>query len=347
MIESAATIHRFGYCRRSAPAWASVPRREIIVGDALASLRTLPAHCIDTVLTSPAYYLLRDYQVAGQLGTEATVSEWVDNLVAVCDELARVLRPTGSMWLNLGDSYSRHLRYGAPPKSLLLGPERLLLALSQRGWIIRNKVVWAKPNPMPVSVADRLNTTWEPIFLLVRSPHYYFHLDAIREPHRSRRSPVKKSDAALKYGAVKRPPWSGPLAGSNSGLLKARAEGRSAHPLGKNPGDVWTVATAKFGGRHYATFPAGLIERPLKATCPEKVCNACGRPWSHVNGSLRPDCRCKSGARSGLVLDPFMGAGTTGLVAERLGRDWLGIELNPEFAQLALQRIEAARSRAA
>ncbi len=347
MIERALTIRRFGYCRRNAPAWASVPRREIIVGDALATLRTLPAHCVDTVLTSPAYYLLRDYQVEGQLGTEATVSGWVDNLVAVCDQLARVLRPTGSMWLNLGDSYSRHLRYGAPPKSLLLGPERLLLALSQRGWIIRNKVVWAKPNPMPVSVADRLNTTWEPIFLLVRSTHYYFHLDAIREPHRSRRTPITKSDAALKYGAVKRPPWSGPLAGSNSGLLKARAEGRSGHRLGRNPGDVWTVATASFGGRHYATFPAGLIERPLKATCPEKVCNACGRPWSQVNGSLRPDCRCKAGARPGLVLDPFIGAGTTAVVAEQLGRDWLGIELNPEFAQLALQRIEAARRQGA
>lgn len=347
MIETSVIIRRLGYCRRSAPAWASVPRREILVGDALTTLRALPRNCVDTVLTSPAYYLLRDYQIEGQLGMEASVSEWVDNLVAVCDELARVLRPTGSMWLNLGDSYSRHLRYGAPPKSLLLGPERLLLALSQRGWIVRNKVVWVKPNPMPASVVDRLNTTWEPMFLLVRSTSYHFRLDAIREPHRSRRSPTEKPDDKLKYGAAKRPPWSGPLAGSNSGLLKARAEGRSGHRLGKNPGDVWTVATASFGGKHYATFPVGLIERPLKATCPEKVCAACGQPWSHRDGSLRPDCRCKAGSCPGLVLDPFIGAGTTALVAERLGRDWLGIELNPEYARLARQRIETARKQAA
>jgi DNA modification methylase len=345
MTETNLSVRRLGYCRRSAPAWASVPRREIIVGDALATLRTLPANSVDTVVTSPAYYLLRDYQVEGQLGMEASVYEWVEHLVAVCDDLARVLRPTGSMWLNLGDSFSRHRRFGTPPKSLLLGPERLLLALSQRGWIVRNKVVWAKPNPMPASVTDRLNTTWEPVFLLVRSPHYYFHLDAIREPHRSWRPPTKRPNTGLKYAAAKRPPWSGPLAGSSSGLVKIRAEGRVGHPLGRNPGDVWTVATAKFGGKHYATFPAGLIDRPIRATCPEKVCNACGRAWSHVDGSLHPDCRCKAGSRPGLVLDPFIGAGTTALVAERLGRDWLGIEINPDYARLAMERIKDERSK--
>lgn len=340
MIKTNLTTTGRTYCRRSAPAWASMPRNQVIVGDALTTLRSLPSRSADTILTSPAYYLLRDYQVEGQLGMEPSVSEWVDHLVAVCDELGRVLRPTGSMWLNLGDSYSRHLRYGAPPKSLLLGPERLLVALSQRGWIIRNKVVWAKPNPMPASVADRLNTTWEPMFLLVRSPRYYFHLDAIREPHRSERPPVK-------YDGNKRPVWAGLLAGSNSGLLRARAEGRSGHPLGKNPGDVWTVATASFAGQHYATFPAGLIERPIKATCPERVCSACGQPWTVANDSLRPTCRCKAGARPGLVLDPFMGAGTTGVVTEALGRDWLGIEINPDYAQLATERIRAARARRA
>lgn len=347
MIETSTRSRYRVYCRRSAPAWASIPRREIIVGDALVVLPTLPGQSVDTIVTSPAYYLLRDYQVEGQLGMEPSVTQWVDHLVMVCDELARVLKPGGSMWLNLGDSYSRHLRYGAAPKSLLLGPERLLLALSQRGWIVRNKVVWAKPNPMPASVTDRLNTTWEPVFLLVRSPRYYFHLDAIREEIRSNRPPIKKSGDSLKYSAAKRPPWSGPLAGSNSGLLKARAEGRSGHRLGKNPGDVWTVATASFGGSHYATFPAGLIERPLKATCPERVCTACGRPWTRVDGALRPNCQCKAGTRPGLVLDPFMGAGTTALVAERLGLDWLGIEINPDYAAIARERVMASRPREA
>jgi site-specific DNA-methyltransferase (adenine-specific) len=345
MNHTSTLIPRHAYCRRSAPAWASIPRREIIIGDALSTLRTLPASSVDVVLTSPAYFRLRDYQVEGQLGMEPTVSEWVDNLVAICDEIARLLRPTGSLWLNLGDSYSRHERFGTPPKSLLLGPERLLVALSARGWIVRNKVVWAKPNPMPSSVRDRLNTTWEPMFLLVRSQRAFFELDSIREPHRSTRSPVSTPPTDVKYGGGKRPEWAGPLAGSNDGLLKARAEGRSGHALGKNPGDVWTIATASFGGQHFATFPAGLIERPLKATCPERVCQACGGPWSRTNQRLHPTCRCKAPWRPGLVLDPFMGSGTTAVVAERLGRDWLGIDIKPDYAELATRRIEAERIR--
>jgi len=344
MNELTATLAR-AYCRRSAPAWAAIPRREIITGDALTELRKLPSSCVDVVLTSPAYFRLRDYQIDGQLGMEPTVSEWVDHLLAVCDELARVLRPTGSLWLNLGDSYSRHDRFGAPPKSLLLGPERLLPALSARGWIVRNKIVWHKPNPMPASVVDRLNTTWEPMFLLVRSPRPFFNLDAIREPHRSTRSAVTKPPVGIKYVGGKRPPWAGPLAGSNDGLLKARAEGRSGHPLGKNPGDVWTVATAKFAGQHFATFPAGLIDRPLKATCPERVCASCGSPWLRNGQRLHPSCRCKRAWRPGMVLDPFMGSGTTAIVAERLGRDWLGIELKPEYVEMALHRITAERAR--
>jgi site-specific DNA-methyltransferase (adenine-specific) len=335
-----------GYCRRRPPAWATIPRREIITGDALTVLRQLPSSSVDVVLTSPAYFRLRDYQIEGQLGMEPSVSEWVDHLVSVCDELARLLRPTGSLWLNLGDSYSRHHRFGAPPKSLLLAPERLLTALSARGWIVRNKVVWFKPNPMPASVTDRLNTTWEPMFLLVRSQRPFFDLDSIREPHRSTRSPVSKSPVATKYGGGKRPPWAGPLAGSNDGLLKARAEGRSGHVLGKNPGDVWTLATAKFAGQHFATFPAGLVERPLKATCPERVCGSCGAPWRRTGQRLKPSCRCKGAWRPGLVLDPFMGSGTTAVVAERLGRDWLGVELKPEYVDMAMQRIRAERARA-
>jgi len=336
-----------GYCRRSAPAWAALPQRDIILGDALTVLRQLPTASVDVVLTSPAYFRLRNYQTDGQLGMEATISEWVDHLVAVCDELARVLKNSGSLWLNLGDSYSRHARFGALPKSLLLGPERLLIALADRGWIVRNKVVWRKPNPMPSSVRDRLNTTWEPMFLLVRSSRPFFDLDVIREPLLTNRPPIKTSPVGLKFAGGKHPTWAGPLAGSNDGLLKARAEGRSGHPLGKNPGDAWTVATANFAGQHFATFPAALIERPLKATCPERVCVSCGSPWLRTDQRLRPDCRCKAAWRPGVVLDPFMGAGTTAIVAERLGRDWLGIELNPDYRDLALDRITTERAKRA
>ena len=344
MNQLTSTTLAHGYCRRSSLVYTTIPRRRIILGDALTVLRQLPSSSVDVVLSSPAYFRLRNYQVDGQLGMEPTVSEWVEHLVGVCDELARLLRATGSLWLNLGDSYSSHPRFGAPRKSLLLGPERLLTALAERGWIVRNKVVWAKPNPMPASVRDRLNTTWESMFLLVRSSHPYFDLDAIREPHRSTRSPIIKPPSATKYGSAKRPPWAGPLAGTNDGLLKARAEGRSGHPLGKNPGDVWTVATAKFSGQHFATFPAALIERPIKATCPARVCVSCGAPWTVTGHQLDPSCRCKGSWRPGLVLDPFLGSGTTAVVAERLGRDWLGIELKPEYVEMAMERIHAGRA---
>ncbi|MGP8150986.1 MAG: DNA-methyltransferase [Acidimicrobiales bacterium] len=339
------SIFAHGYCRRSSPVWATIPRRQIIPGDALTVLRQLPSSSVDVVLTSPAYFRLRDYQVEGQLGMESSVSEWVDRLVEVCDELARVMRRTGSLVLNLGDSYSSDPRLGAPRKSLLLGPERLLTTLSARGWIVRNKVVWAKPNPMPASVRDRFNTTWEPIFLLVRSPRAYFDLDSIREPHRSTRSPIITPPRAMKYGGGKRPPWAGPLAGSNDGLLKARAEGRSGHRLGKNPGDVLTVATAKFAGHHWATFPPALIEPLLRATVPERVCASCGAPWQRTDGQLQPSCQCKGSWQPGLVLDPFIGSGTTAVVAERLGHDWLGIELKPEYVDMAMGRIHTERAK--
>jgi len=255
-----------------------------------------------------------------------------------------VLKTSGSLWLNLGDSFSRHQRYGAPSKGLLCAPERLLLALAADGWLVRNKVIWAKPNPMPSSVTDRLSLTYEVLYFLTRSPRYYFDLDSIRVPHRSTRAPFTKPLSEVKYNG-KRPMWAGPLAGSNDGLLKARAEGRSGHVAGKNPGDVWTVATAKFGGAHFAAFPVGLIDRPIRATCPGRVCVSCGTPWRRSDGRFQPGCRCERTWRPGLVLDPFMGSGTTAVVAERLGRDWLGIELKPEYVEMATQRIEAERAR--
>jgi len=318
----------------------SLHRNQILLGDAREVLGRLPAASIDTAITSPPYHLLRSYSGGEQeIGTEATIAGYVENIVTVCDQLARVLTPTGSLWLNLGDSYSRHPRYGAEAKSLLLGPERVLLRLAETGWIVRNKVVWAKPNPMPASVGDRLNTTWEPLYLLVRSRKYFFDLDAIREPHRTRRPSTGRQTQELAKYATSRPQWAGPLAGSNVGLLRARAEGRAGHALGKNPGDVWTVATAGYRGAHFATFPEKLITRPLLATCPDQVCILCGRPWQRG----APVCDCGVGWRPGIVLDPFTGAGTVAVVAERHGRDWLGIELNPEYRQLALARIETTR----
>jgi DNA modification methylase len=329
----------------------------VLVGDVRDKLRTLPAASIDTVITSPPYVQLRNYEVEGQIGLEPTVDEWVAAMREVGRELARVMKPTGSWWLNLGDSFSRDVKMGAPPKGLLLAPERLALVLADDGWVLRNKVVWAKPNPMPNSVKDRLACTWEVVYFLVRSPRYAFDLDAIRIPHRSARTHGDDSVPSSKAqypSKAERPHWAGPLAGSNSGLAKLKARGLPGHPLGKNPGDVWTIATSGFRGEHFATFPAQLVERPLLATCPEKVCRVCGLPWMRspasvlgrlaVRGDIAPTCSCRGPSTPGVVLDCFFGAGTVGLVAEQHGRDWLGIELNPAFAALAEKRIAAARA---
>jgi len=208
-------------------------------------------------------------------------------------------------------------------------------------------VVWAKPNPMPASVRDRLTCSWEPIYFLVRSPDYAFDLDVAREPHVSTHPPSRRSHAA-KYESV-HPGWAGPLAGSNDGLTKTRVEGRAGHPLGKNPTDVWRLSTATFRGAHFAVYPERLIERPLRLSCPERVCTQCGQPWRRTPrrdrlGELVRSCDCNAGWRPGLVLDPFLGSGTTAVVAERLGRRWLGVELNPNYAALARQRITKART---
>ncbi len=334
--------------------YSSITLNTVIVGDVRKRLAEIPEASVDSVVTSPPYFQLRDYGTKNQMGLEPEVSAWVNELRLVMGGLSRVLKPTGSVWLNLGDSFSRHPHFGAPPKSLLLGPERLALALIEDGWTIRNKVIWAKTRSMPSSVRDRLSCTWEVIYFLTRSRHYYFDLDAIRIPHiTSLKHPAK----ALKpYPPLSASPpnWAGPLAGNNVGLAKLKAQGLSGHPLGKNPGDVWTMASANFRGEHFATFPPRLVEQPLLATCPEKVCNDCGSPWlrsqaktvGHITvpGDLRPSCKCRKGWRPGVVLDPFFGAGTVGLVAETHRRDWLGIELNPRFAKLAIDRITNARN---
>ena len=339
------------------PTNQELPTGRVLVGDALAKLRELPTASVDTVVTSPPYFRLRDYGVPGQIGLEESVDQWVTAVRDVLHEVARVLKPAGSVWLNLGDTFSRSPKHGAPPKSLVLAPERLLLALEADGWSIRNKVVWAKPNGMPASVRDRLSCTWEPVFLLTRSLDYFFDLDAIRIPARSSLKKPSQVGRDTKYATPdgKRPAWSGPAAGVNSGLNAMKARGVTSHPLGKNPGDVWTISTAAYRGAHFATFPEALVERPLKATCPERVCAACGTAWRRaeaahelgslaVLGHLRKSCGCENRSWTpGLVLDPFFGAGTVGVVAERLHRRWLGVELNNKFAQQAEDRITAGK----
>jgi site-specific DNA-methyltransferase (adenine-specific) len=341
------------------------PRNTILIGDALDHLRHLAPASIEAVVTSPPFFRQRNYGADGQIGLEDTVEQWVERLQAVMAEVHRILVPTGSAWIDLGDSYSRSPRMGAAAKSLLLAPERFALAMVADGWILRNKVIWAKRNPMPDSVKDRLSNTYDVVFHLVKQPKYFYDLDSIRVPHTSKQGRAKSVVEA------KSPDWAGPHAGNNSGLKRFRPPGVPL--VGKNPGDVWSLPTAHFQGAHFATFPERLVEPPILATCPLRVCVSCSAPWNpepgktfvlghrgpaggvdqdrHVRrypsswqvlrqpGPLKPGCECQLGTRPGIVLDPFFGTGTVGAVAERLGRDWLGIEISDAYADLAWQRL--------
>jgi len=329
----------------------TIPRNQILTGDALAQLRELPDTSVDSIVTSPPYFRLRDYGHPGQLGLEPHIDDWVSGLRAVLKECARVLVPSGTVWLNLGDSYSTHPREGAPRKSLLIGPERLALAIVQDGWIIRNKIIWAKTNTIPSSVTDRLATKHEVIYLLTRSPRYYFDLHSLREPHRSR--PPKARTVAKPAGRSdqRRPAWLGPNGDSDRGLVALHAAGLRGHPLGKNPGDVWRLGVSQFRGAHFATFPEELARRMVLAGSPRMRCTRCRAPWVSklirkgqcaTRRPPRPTCPCEARPEPGLVLDPFIGSGTTALAAAKLGRDWVGIELNPDYVVLAEQRLAQA-----
>ncbi len=326
----------------------ALPRNTILTGDARDVLAGLLPESVDCVVTSPPYANgLRDYGKADQLGREPSVTGYVENLAAVLRGVRRVLKNSGALWLNLGDSYSKHINQGAPRGSLLLVPQRVVLALSADGWIIRNVVTWSKPSPLPQSAKDRLSPTYEVVIFATKERRYFFDLDAIRIPHRSAgRARPQERERTRRYQ------------GNNTGLGKLKAAGRVGNARGKNPGDVWTIPTAvdRFG--HQATFPEALIEQPILATCPERICVQCDQAWTRPTrivskrtnegmlhtrevGELQR-CSCQAPTRPGVVLDPFMGTGTTAVVAKRLRRDWLGIELNPSYARMATDRLRAA-----
>lgn len=211
-------------------------------GDALAVLRTLPDASVDCCVTSPPYFGLRDYGVEGQLGMEASPTEYVENMRAVFGEVRRVLAADGTLWVNLGDSYQS--------KDLLGIPWRVAFALQDAGWILRNSIIWVKPNAMPESVTDRLSTRHENVFMFSKSRRYWFDLDPIREPHVS--DPSREGANALRGQKALR------AVGPNSG---AYSEG------GRNPGDVWSIPTRPFTGAHLASFPAQVPERCILAGC--------------------------------------------------------------------------------
>lgn len=296
------------------------------IGEALAVLRTFPDCSVNTCITSPPYWGLRDYGHSDQLGLEETPEEYTVRLVEIFREVRRVLMDDGTLWLNLGDSYGAiggdtytdfNMRYsgtggngskqnkmlsgakdlqvnsGLRPKNLIGIPWRVAFALQADGWYLRQDIIWHKPNPMPESVRDRCTKSHEYIFLLSKSARYYYDQEAIKEE-------------AISPGVR----VSTPYGNADTGQQSTTPYGEIKNSL-KNKRSVWTVATQPYYGAHFAVYPPKLIEPCILAGCPQ----------------------------DGVVLDPFMGSGTTAMVARRNGRNFVGIELNPDNVKLANERL--------
>jgi DNA modification methylase len=297
-------------------------------GDCREVLRTLPDESVHCCVTSPPYFGLRDYGVAGQIGLEDTPAAFVEEMVAVFREIRLVLREDGTLWLNLGDSYANDTKWGGQTsgkhvnalrgntgigrrrqntglksKDLMGIPWRVAFALQADGWYLRSDIIWHKPNPMPESIKDRPTRSHEYIFLLTRSERYAYDNDAIREPYSE--GSLSRYDSPMMSTNAR-------MGGHQPGKknVKENVE-MQPNPLGRNRRDVWTIPSEPFSDAHFATFPPALIEPCIKAGCPA----------------------------GGTVLDPFGGAGTTAMVADRLGRNAILIELNPEYAAIADRRI--------
>lgn len=312
-------------------------RWSIKTGDALTVLKTMPDESIDMVMTSPPYWGLRDYGVDGQLGLEPDFRQYITNLCDIFDEVKRVLKPEGTCWVNLGDSYVGgkgassgvydQVRDGSRPtlqipahhtggkgktrpadnrnlgiaaKSLVQIPNRFAIEMTDRGWILRNEIIWHKPSTMPQSVKDRFTVDFEKLFFFTKSKKYHFtqQFEALADPYRTNYAP-----GAGKLGANR---------DRNDGDLSQRARNMT-FPEGRNKRTVWRINPKPFAEAHFAVYPEELCQTPILAGSPV----------------------------AGTVLDPFTGSGTTGLVALRLARHFIGIELNPEYVAMAKKRLAA------
>jgi DNA modification methylase len=281
----------------------AVFRSAVVIGEALAILRAVPSDTIQTVITSPPYWSLRDYSIPGQIGLEDDPNAYIAALVNVFEEVRRVLTPDGTLWLNIGDSYTSGGRTwrapdkknpvramsirpptpeGLKPKELVGIPWRLAFALQAAGWYLRADVIWRKPNVQPESVKDRPTRSHEYLFLLTKSERYYYDNLAVREPFDTKKN------------------------GATNGHQEPNTAASS-----RNLRSVWDINTQAFREAHFATFPPQLVER----------------------------CILLSSRRGDRILDPFIGSGTVGAVAIQHGRPFLGIELNPDYVAIARRRI--------
>lgn len=302
----------------------------LLQGDSLSVLKGLPSESVHCVVTSPPYWALRDYGVEGQIGRESTFHEYILNLLDIFDEVRRVLRSDGTCWVNLGDTYSGtghkknshdpkykegrngqfvalNSKTSVPSKSLCCIPDRFKFEMVDRGWICRNELIWQKPNAMPSSVKDRFTVDFEKVFFFTKHKKYYFK--QLFEP---------LSEASLKdYYSRK----TFRNKGSNN-VYACPGEGRDRREFynpdtGRNKRCVWSINTKPFKGAHFAVFPEDLINPIIDAGCPE----------------------------GGIVMDPFMGSGTTGMVALKQKKNFIGIDLNSDYIELARERISDNMSR--
>lgn len=297
----------------------------------LETLKKMPNDFLDCVITSPPYWQLRDYGYEGQWGLEPTFQEYLEHLWEMMDEIYRVLKPMGTVWINLGDSYngtggghkieqeretykkySKDLR-PAPngkndtkiqKKCLLLIPHRFAIGCIDRGWILRNDIIWAKRNGMPESVNDRFSKKHEYFFFMTKSTEYYFDLNSIRDKH------IHEND---KRNNGQRHVYKDGVKSLNNKMLATNEV--SFNPLGKNPGtvsDFWDIPTKGNSDKHYASYNQDLIHKPIIAGCPE----------------------------NGLIYDPFMGTGSTAIAALRRNRNFIGSEMSVEYIKIAEKKID-------
>ena len=309
-----------------ASSMSTLPINQVLLGDSIEILKSLPDNSIDCCVTSPPYWNLRDYLVSGQIGNEPTMGEYVASIVAVFAEVRRALKPEGTCWVNLGDTYAsawsvnrrnvvgngslengkradrpNRLTNGLKEKDLCLIPFRCAIALQDDGWYVRQDIVWEKGtsgarregNVLPESVRDRCTKSHEYIFLLTKQPRYFFDADAIKEP-------------AQDWGTRDRSQFR-----SGTTDPKLKHHGLKTSPTMGNHRSVWRINPTACKEAHFATFPIALPTLCIKAGSPV----------------------------GGVILDPFMGAGTTAIAAQQLGRNFIGIELNPDYRAIAISRI--------
>ena len=301
--------------------------------DSLDALREMPNNSVNCCVTSPPYYALRDYGISGQIGREETPTKYVARLIETFSEVRRVLTPDGTFWLNIADTYAGKGNQGdnldpkypngrtgqtvalngkvvgCKPKDMIGIPWMLAFALRDDGWYLRNDIIWCKNNPMPESARDRCTRCHEHIFLLTKSRKYFYDAEAIAEPVAESTPPRMKRG----FGAANK--YSADIPGQKHQRLNvARPFGYADNeiPTTRNKRDVWHINTVPYKGGHFAAYPPKLAETCILAGCPE----------------------------GGVVLDPFLGSGTTAAVAKKLGRHYVGIELNPDYCVLAQERID-------